>query len=186
MIRQAVIHLQSLIPAFRFNHETVYHGSDFVTDGFASRGVKPPESLIQEVHIFKTLPKIGKVERYPTQVIDWERRYELVHNQVAVNGGTGYICVDNQGYTFYAFPEIFDGWGVSIFWDGLKLDFKDDEETPFTEMMADAVHLFVRARISREVNHNLPEYESYMKEFQSRKPALFVDAKAMATGKRKM
>lgn len=198
-IRQSVIQLQSLIPEFRIGHETVYYPCDLVIDGHASKGVKPPESLIRDMWICRvggreadanphstTNPPVEsrKCDRYPVKPMEWADRHDIIEGRVAVNGGSGVSCIDPGSYTFYVYPEIFDCYVLSVFWDGLKLDFKDNEETPFNEMMADAVALFVQGRLARVVDHDLSMFGSYMAEFQKAKNTLYIDCRQKAMARR--
>lgn len=179
-IRQGVIQLQTLIDGYRLNHETVYDPSDFVTEGHASRGVKPPQSANIEVSYCKLVEDsngVKRTHRHPTKPFDWSERFKLIHGRVAVNDGHALVSIDRQGYTFYIYPEVFDGFLVSMHWDGLKLDFKDDEETPFDEAAAGAVAEFVKGQIEREVNRDIAMHDSHMKTYSMKLPLLFTREK---------
>jgi hypothetical protein len=170
MLRQGVIQLQGVMESYRLNHETLYLPStDLVTEGCASRGVKPPQSVIRDVWLAQihTDATTGQQSctRFPTRAWPWEDRFSLVNGKVPVNDGQGVFCIDPQGYTFYVYPEVFDCWMLSIHWDGLKLDFKDAEETPFDEATVGAVAEYVKAKISREVEHDTALHDSYMRTF---------------------
>lgn len=115
--------------------------------------------------------------RYPTEPWPWADRQALINGRIPVNSGIAKFCVDPQGYKFYIYPRVYDGWLLSMWWDGLKLDFQDEDHTPFDEAMAGAVALFVKAHISREVDKDLPMYESYMKSYLLAKQGLYVSAR---------
>lgn len=55
IIRQGTINVQQSIDEYRINHETVYQPQDLVREGRASKGVKPPQSVIKDVQLIKIL-----------------------------------------------------------------------------------------------------------------------------------
>lgn len=180
IIRSGVIELQDLISNYVNGHETLYLPQDFVGEGHASRATKPPQSVIRDAYLCalitadadgNTLPNPFAI-RYPLTPADWEDRMGLVNGYGCVNDGTGYIAIDPQGYTFYVFPEVFDNWLVSMFWDGRKLDFKDDEETPFDEPMANAVALYTLATLAREIDNDGEKARDLKNEYNSAKTIL--------------
>ena len=188
-IRQAVMQLQGAIDQYRVNHETVYQPQDFVTEGAASRFVKPPQSVIRNVFLYKTCTdaRTGDAQavRWDTDPWPWSDRFALVKGTVAVNNNRGRICIDPQGYTGYVYPEVFDCWLMSIHWDGLKLEFQDQDETPFDEATAGAVALFVKAHMKTEVQdrEGLPMFQELMKEFRLQFPILNVREREKMQGK---
>lgn len=179
IIRQAVIHLQTVIDQYRIGHETVYTPGDLITEGAASRGVKPPQSVIRTVHLVKTCVDgqgDGKAVRWDTDPWPWESAHALVHGKIAVNNGRGLFCIDPQGYTFYVYPEVFDEWLLSVKWDGLKLDFGNTDETPFDEATVGAVASYVKAQIALEVEREsgVQLYNTHMLNFTKQIPLLYV------------
>ena len=117
----------------------------------------PNEQLIREV---KPQPPTGPA-RYPLKEFGWEKRFELVNGMVALNDNQGRICVDPYCHQFYVYPEVTEGFLMSLFWDGTKLDYKDDELVPFTEQTAGAVAAFVRGMIARDIDKDMAAYASY-------------------------
>jgi len=188
-IRDGVIKVQSIIPEFTVNHETLYRPEDLVVEGMASKGIKPPQSAINDAYLVKitTTDSDGNelanpaVSRFPLMQVAWADRFALVKGAPCVNDGIGCIAIDPKGYQFYVFPEVFDCWLLSMFWDGLKLDFKEDELTPFTEEMAGTVAHYVRAEIAREISKNMDEYRSFRQSFNEDKTLLFVNAREKAS-----
>jgi hypothetical protein len=92
----------------------------------------------------------------------------MIRGEEPVNDGNCRIAIDPLGYTFFVYPEVTEGWVLSLTWDGLKLDFQDGEETPFTEEAAGAVAEYVKAKIAREVDRDIGLHDSYMRSFQGR------------------
>lgn len=183
VIRQGVIDLQSYIPKYRTGQETIYRRSDVVMEGKASRGVKPPNSCIHDAYLTH-IDYRNNAARFPVRGnFPWGDRFALVYGKVPLNDGHGVMAVEPSGYTFYVFPFIGDDWVLSVFWDGIKRDFKDDEEVPFDEPAVGAVAEFVKAKVAREADGNLSMHDSYRASYLSTRQRLFVDAIEEATVK---
>lgn len=186
-IRQAVIELQGLIPQYQNSHETLYLPSDCVYDGLASKGAKPPESILKELWLCQvqrdsSKRTTGKAFKHQLKPWPWKDRESLIEGRAAVNDGMGWYTVDPEGCEFYVFPAVYDDWLLSMRWNGKKLDFKDDEETPFDEPLAGTVALKVKAEISREVEQNVQLHQSYEMSFDKKKRSLWRDKREQAVG----
>lgn len=185
LIRQGVIDLQRVIPSFRVNHETLYYPNDLVQEGMAARGVKPPQSSFKSLSI-STINVAGDAD-HEDQVIrahgepwPWELRWDLINGNVPSNDGKCRYSIDPQGYTFYVYPwHPNEQWILSMFWDGQKLNFQDDEQVPFTEASALAVSYFVKANTAPEVEDSLQGAALWQSKFEAQKPKLYMDHKAL-------
>jgi hypothetical protein len=155
-IRLAAIDLQNFIPVYRFNHETIYVPSDFVTEGSASRAVLPPQAKIRETWLFDT----SSETRHPVSPFDWESRFELINGFESVADNRGRMAIDPGAYTFYVYPEVTEGWILSLWWDGLKEEFNADDATPFTFETADAASEFVLGQLARVVERDMAMHQS--------------------------
>lgn len=187
--RVAVIELQNYIGLYRKGHETLFLASDFTLEGFACRAAMPPQAHIQDAFFVVYDAPCGhpptppaqavksSCQRYPLSAFDWANRMALVHGKVATNGGVAVISIDPQANTFYVYPGIKDCQAVSVFWEGLKVEFQDDDQTPFDEQMTMVVADYVKARISREVDKDLPLHESYYDSYTKGRTLLYLNAK---------
>jgi len=180
MIRQGVIDVQMAIPGYKEGHETVFQPNDFVKEGCASRGVKPPQAIIRDLYTCKALnfnnrEGTKQCARFPVLQIRWEDRFAMITGSIGVNDGHARFCVDPQGYTFYVYPFIGDCWLFSMWWEGLKLDFQDEDQTPFDEPMMLCVAEFVKAKIARESKNDEQMYQSYMNSSIDLKRKLYVE-----------
>ena len=185
--RLAVIELQNFIKAFCQGHETIYNASDFVLEGYACRAAMPPQARFQDGYlvIYEVDPQTNlpvtqpfpKCTRYPLDAFDWDKRMAMVHGNVAVNGGRALISIDPQANTFYVYPGVKDCQAVSVFWDGIKADFNPDELTPFDEQTTLVVADFCKARISREVDKDLPLAQSYESSYKEGRSLLYLNTK---------
>lgn len=208
-LRHGVLDLQHFIPAFRKMHESIYLPSDFVREGgedptafspsriievghgdderdmrppAASRAVLPPNASVQDVWLFDT----SRNRRRAVVDFPWARRFELVNGRVPLNDGKGRIAIDPEGYTFYLYPVVEDGWLVSLWWNGVKLDWKDEEQTPFARETdaADCIADYVKGVFAREIERDLQMWASYFRQdhlnpgsYMLKRRKLFINAK---------
>lgn len=173
MIRQAAIDLQTFLAVYRIGHETMYWPGDFVKEGYASKAVLPPQAEVKDAWLCDTSAGV----RYPMKDCSWMSRVSLVTGNVPLNDRNGRICIDSYGYTFYAYPAIEEPFALSLFWDGLKLDFKDDESVPFDEPSALAAAEFVKGKLAREVDRDINMHNSYMQSYFLKRGDLYITAK---------
>lgn len=159
LIRRGVADLQFFIPVFRLGQETLYYPSDFVSEGHASRGVLPPGAALRDVWLFD----VERGCRHPVSVFPWERRFELTRAKCSWLMPNGWIAIDPQAYTFYLWPEVKAGWLLSLFWDGQKDAWQDEEATPFTQDAAEAVADYVGGTIAKEIDRDIQAHLSYFR-----------------------
>lgn len=157
MIRQALIEVQTYVPKYQIGHETVYGPDDLVVEGSASIGTMPDQAKVTSVG----LSQVGQpCTRQPLDAYDWNCRFDLTC------GGCSYaVTIDPHAKKFYVSPKVTDGYQVSMFWDGMKFDFANDDEVPFDEAVEMVVADYVTAKIERRVNKDLAMHESYMKSY---------------------
>jgi len=177
LIRQAVIDIQNAIPGYRVRHESIYLPTDFVDHSFASIGVLPPCAVVQDMWFLKKVADTyDEVNRWPMDVqLPWQDRYMLFAGDYNVDAGHAVVAIDNGAYQFVVYPLVEADCYVSVFWDGLKLSFKDDEETPFDEPVFMAVAEFVRAYLTRDIDHDLAGYNSMFQSYLRYRSNLYVN-----------
>lgn len=183
-IRLGVIELQNLIGAYRAGHETIFLASDFVLEGYACRATLPPQAKVMDAYLVQfeqgctTHKTRGNwCQRFPLKDIGWAKRMDLVHNRVATNGGQAFMAFDPQAYTFYVYPGIKDCQVVSLFWEGLKIEFQDEEQTPFDEQMTLVVADYCKRRISREIDKDLPLAADFQQSYMDGRSLLYLAKK---------
>lgn len=158
-IKQGCIDVQQFVPRYRAGHESIYWpDDDFVAEGSASRGVLPQNAMIRDVWFWIETSKT----RYPVVDFPYDRRFELVNGLETLPDNQARIAKDPLNYTFYIYPAVADGAAISIFWDGIKTDFEDDEQTPFDRQMAGAVADYLKGRIMRDIEKDNAGYATYM------------------------
>lgn len=166
-IRQGVIELQELIDFYRQHHETIYQENDLTDEGEASIGQMPEEGQLLEAYYVK----VGEpCIRKPIQGYPWGNRHDLVCGQPKFRADDPFLmAIEPSGQTFYVFPPVLDGHYLSVFWDGLKLEFTDSESVPFDEGFVQAIADYVQSKRYLEPGNLNPrlakEHEaSYLKK----------------------
>lgn len=144
-IRQGVIEIQELIPFYQQNQETIYQENDLADEGEASIGQMPGEQAqLREAYYVKVgEPCVRKpLENYP-----WPSRHDLVCGQPKMHLHDQFLlAIDPNAQTFLVFPAVIEGHYLSVFWDGLKLDFTDSETVPFDEAFVSAIADYVQSK----------------------------------------
>lgn len=181
LIDQALIDIQSKVPKYRAGHETIYLAEDFVADGNAFKGRLPAGAMLTgawyvQVEEAEDEEDEDECIRMPLKFYPWENRSNLTCGDVCYNGPAGHISVDPQRVNFLIRPTFEDPNKISIMWDGLKIDFEDDEAVPFDERCALAVSEFVRSKLARLVDKDLAAYASFNQSYLRILRDIFVDA----------
>ena len=87
------------------------------------------------------------------------------------------MAVDPAAHLFYFYPEVLDGWLVSIFWDGRKCDWRESELVPFDDEEAWAVAAFCRAKIALEVDRDPVRHDSIWRDYALKRTNLYIARK---------
>jgi hypothetical protein len=177
-ITQAIIDIQSKVPKYRTGHETIYLAEDFVAEGNASKGRLPQGAMLTGGWFIKVDEEDEEEEciKIPLTNYPWNNRSNIICGDSCFNGPRGWISVDPQRAQFLVVPAVEDPNKVSLFWDGLKTEFEDDEAVPFDERCAMAVADFVRSRLARIVDKDLAAYASFNQSYLTTLRGIFVDA----------
>lgn len=169
----AVVELQTLIPYYQLGHETVYGPDDVILEGLASVGSIPFQAKPQDAYYKRT----GKqCVSQPLATYDWGNRYDLVCGNPRITSGQFLIAINPQGTRFTVFPRITTDHQVNLFWNGVKKSFADADLVPFDDDFVQAVALFVSSELSRKVDHDLPEHQSYDLSYRQKRQLLYADA----------
>mgnify|MGYP003650507265 CR=1 FL=1 len=116
----------------------------------------------------------------PLTQYPWSSRYDMICGAAQ---GLKLISISPKGGDFYVFPKIDSTDKVEIFYDGIKSTFADADVLTFDEPVIEIVADFVKAKISREVDHDLPLHDSYWQSFVKGRSRLYLDARDRVTVK---
>jgi hypothetical protein len=64
----------------------------------------------------------------------------------------GMMAISPTHERFYLYPKLAGPWIFSLFWDGQKLDYRDNEHVPFDEDTAGAVAFYVKSQFNMYVD----------------------------------
>lgn len=175
-ILHCVIDLQKAIPFYRYGHETIYGPDDLIMNGLASIGSLPvtEQGHPQEAFYKKTGTQCVS---QPLWQYDWGNRYDLVCGNPKVVNCQFFMAIDPQGKQFMVFPSVGTQHQISLFWEGVKTSFDSADTVPFDDDVAELVGLFVKSRISRLVDHDIPEATSFWTDYRTRKSLLYADCR---------
>lgn len=174
-IRQGVLDLQHFVDYYRMGQERVFTFGDAVADGQASDFSLPDQAMIRDMYYVQDS---ADCIRKPVAQYDWQNRYDLVCGEPRLFKGDFFAAVDPNGKKLICFPALADGFHLSVFYDGLKIDFADGDIVPFDEGAAQAVADFVRARQSIQpqvANQRLMAIHE--QAYQGKRRQLYRDAK---------
>lgn len=204
-VRQAVLDLQNFIPEFAKNHETIYYPQDFAADGMASAGALPPMAKVTgawfyDVAKLRRVPvvqvpwerRFDLAARRPRRlnpndfngaaICQTAASLELIaiFNELHRDGDhrAAHMAISPGHETFYLHPRIEAEWVFSLFWDGHKLEYRDQEQVPFEEEAAQAVALFVRAAFLAYVERNLADAAALQTAYAGKRTNLFIRTKS--------
>lgn len=174
LIKQGVMELQSYVEFYRYNQERVFTFSDATEWGEACQLTLPEGCRIRDVYYVKD---DSDCERMPVAQYDWENRFDLKCGAPRMQGKEFYAAVDPSGRTLTVFPTLLDGYHVSVFYDGLKSNFADNDSVPFDEGAALAIADYVRFRLNLQIPANVKMAGVFEEAYRSKRLQLYRDAR---------
>lgn len=202
-IRQAVLDLQKFIPEYQKNHETIYFEQDVTKDGMASVGALPPMSQFESAWYYS----VDRQFRYPVKQVPWEARFDMTTKEFQDTLNSQYITLTAASATalamtttinalksagrqhagimaispkhdqFYCFPHIQNEWILSLFWDGVKVDWRDEEMVPYGEDTAQAVAYWVQAQFALYIERDSARAASMLQLYAGMRTNIFIQSK---------
>jgi hypothetical protein len=163
LIRQAVGDLQRYVPAYTVGHESIFTPDDLSIEGSAHIGSIPATEMSAAIRMMYSVREGHTCCRRPYQPYPggWANRFDLTCAN-AMSASQGQVVIDPYGKTFMISPIIEDGFELDVWWDGIKIDFLDAETVPFDEQAANAVALYCKAHIEREVKQSTDGFLLFM------------------------
>lgn len=205
MIVASVIDLQRYIPSFRSSNIKHYSTSSLVEpnpetlSGVNSEDINAHQG---EFNVSKTRIKQVLIRRIPSEenrqeisqyfylkVIPWSRRFELIDgaNAERTQNIPGRIAFGDT--SFIVAPKIREDEALYLYYEGEKHyvpAFKASEDelkdpVVFDELVAKASADFVKAHLSREVDNDLAQYQSYFQLYVKDRSQIFINEKEYAS-----
>lgn len=176
-IKNAVIDLQRNIETYRRGQVSIFHEVDMVAVGFAQITDVPKFARPTAFYIFSTAPTdSGLIQRNRLDFVSWVNRYSMVTGSL---GDRAYrYSISPSADQVMVYPSIKDAGELALLmtWDGFKTDYADSDLITMPYEAAEAVALFVKTRIVREVDKNLQLAQSYERDYLNRRLGLYRDA----------
>jgi hypothetical protein len=124
------------------------------------------------------------ISRYPVVGVSWANRMELRHGANCTDGTSGLMAFNPNADEFWMSPvlrvgEDEDGYEyeLELNWDGVKLEWDDNDTTPFDEGAAAFVAEYVKAWLLRHVDQDLAQSEMAKRESRSLKADLYLTSR---------
>lgn len=201
-IKHAVIDIQEAVPYYRQGESVIYSNDGAVRDseavtynGYASVGALTYGADIQDAYIItgsedfdcplnaeQCYDENCRLLRMPVTNFDWGNRYDLIAG-IPKLAGYGLMAMDRRGLKFVVYPQIGDDKLLEVYYDKVRHDFTDGELVVFDKDFEEAVALFVKANIKREVDKDLALYSAYLTDvrpgansYVNKKKGLFLKA----------
>ena len=163
LIKRAVLDLQRYITCLREGHETTYAADDLDTVANASSGTMPDNAEFRSAWYVTTGTNCCRqpLVLYPG---GWANRHDLICQHAGVTNCQYYIVINPQATEFIVFPLVESDREVQVTWDGVKLDFDDEDELPvvYDDTVVNAVGLYVKAHLARETRNDATAFVLYM------------------------
>lgn len=176
-IKNAVIDLQRNIETYRRAQVTIFHEIDMVLTGYAQIVEVPKFARPTAFYIFSTNPSDdGLIKRNRLDLVGWLNRQSMITGKLP-NRAYRY-AISPSADQVMIYPSIKDAGEQALLmtWDGYKTDYADDDLITMPYEAAEAVALYVKMRIVREVDKNLQLAQSYQSDYLSRRLGLYKDA----------
>jgi hypothetical protein len=179
-IRLGVGEIQRLIEYYRGGVTTTYEFDDVTRDGYASRLELPKGASLREIYHVKT----GKIwVRRPLFEYPFSNRHDLRAGVLGIgyNNPQFRYALDHRAGArdLWIYPKLTKGYAVQVVWDSVlgrgEINFKDTDEVPFDEPVANLVHEWVKMKLSREVDKDLATAHDYERTFRLGVSSLYAD-----------
>jgi hypothetical protein len=121
-------------------------------------------------------PGDGDPNRVPLVSYPWIHAQDLKHGNPAISDRSALISVSPLG-AFYVYPKIRDHEFIRMTYFKKTQSLADGDAVTFPEAMAKVIALFVKAKILREVDHDIRMHDSFLGEFYAER-ATFVRQQA--------
>lgn len=156
-MRDAVLDLQRYIRAFRQGHSTTYQEADLTVIGYAHQGALAAQAKPKAFYIISTGDTVTagttdnpNITRNRLDFVAWENRHAMVADQF---GSRRYqYTISPFSTLFLVHPLVNDETELKVVFDGMKLDFEDDDDVPWPIQTSEAVAAYVKRRILNEID----------------------------------
>jgi len=177
LVRAAVLDLQHYIPKFREGHINTLDPSKDVREEGSAGKIESPPGIIRELWFLDPDDTSDcTYRRHRFDFIAWKFRHDLFRG--CVDSGFYKATIDVDSFKdVYVFPLPTDDQRIEIRWDGRKAEFQDLDPLPWGEDAVLCAAEYVKARIAREVDHDLQLANSYSQSHRQLRSQLYIEKK---------
>src|SRR5215471_13058986 len=174
-ILHAVVSIQKLVKFYQQGHESVYSQRELMMQGMASTGTLPQYDQARPGDAY--YKRTGRTcVSQPLWPYDWGNRYDLICGNPRITNCQYFISIDPYGKQFTVFPSVDVDHQIQLQWSGVKTKFNDADTVMFEDDVIEAVALFCKARISLQVDHDINESNSFMRDWKLARALLYADS----------
>ncbi len=123
-------------------------------------------------------------QRYRLNDMEWGSRYSMTNGQVCIDPHVGLISFNPNDSTFLVYPQLSVGaddnnrtWQIEINWDGVKLEWDDNDPTPFDDAAVEAIAAHVQTWFHQYVDQDLQQAAFSQNEFKNARADAYLKAK---------
>ena len=177
LIASGVEDLQRSIVSYQTGHSDTYASASLTSQGFAQIGALPA-GRVRSARMVKydtadylLRPNIFR----PLQQVAWKHIHAMRGGEFAAFSGS--IALDPVNRQFAISPPLNSETRLVIDWVGVKSAFQAADVTPFDAQAAEAVGLYVLAKITRVVDRDAAQSGSYTQSYSLLKRQLLSQAR---------
>lgn len=122
-----------------------------------------------------------KYQRYQLGDVKWADRQQMINGVVCMEPFTGLISFNPNEGQFLVYPQLSVGvdannrtWQIEINWDGVKLEWDDNDPTPFDDAAIEAVAAHVQAWFHQYVDQDLQQAAFSKDEFKNARASAYL------------
>lgn len=165
LIASGAADVQRSVDYYQTGHVDVLDGNAMTQEGFAFTTTAPNGKITNarmvkyDTEANELRPNVFRSLRQ----LEWAKFPAMKGGEVAMCDG--FIAIDRVSRKLAVTPGLNAETRLIIEWNGIKTDFDDVDVTPFDDRMAEAVAYFVLARVTRVVDKDISQSQSYEGEY---------------------
>lgn len=174
-MRAAAIDLQTYVTAFTAGHTGTFEEADMEQDGSASAAWLPDNLRLRAARL---IDETRDGLETPCVATAWEERIEKLVRSL---DRAARVAVDPKGRRFMVSPALVaDSLSLVLEFEGVKLDFEDEDCVPFDEDSAQAAAAYVNAALAQEWGEAIAQAAVWRQTYIEKRTNLYLKHRARA------
>lgn len=172
-LRATVIDLQHHIRAYTLGQEDTFTADDVEDEGNASVGTLSDGAQVRSARIERSdEPQAELSIKEACRLVDWADRFDLLVQSTDCGAR---IAISPKGDQFMVTPRLdFPRPQLLIEWDGMKLNFEDNDATPFDEGAVQAVGYGINAALAAEWGESVGQQQLWRGKYAEERSKLYL------------